>query len=1096
MATIKGTAKKNKLSGTTKGDQIFGFDGNDNLAGGGGNDLIDGGDGNDTLDGGIGNDTLKGGAGNDRLTGNTGNDKMYGGSGSDTAIFSGNLSGYTITSTSGGYLVTGSSGRDFVASDVELLSFSNAVLSTANTTVNLTAGADKLSGGLGINTFKGTVTNGTTAASTFNSGDILDGSLGTGDLLALTISGAAGASTVSGTKISNIEQVEIVNSNITGAVSFDTTQWTGVTSIASDGSDALSSTSFTNLAALTAAEMSNGGGSLELNYTAGVLSGSSDTQSLTLSNNLGGTFKVSGGTAETLNIVSTGNSNTLIIDAANNHTTINVSGDEALDLDVTGLSTLTTVNASALTVNGLDIHGLGGSDNVKVTGSAQTDSIVFVDGSLTSNDTISGGAGTDLLGFETGATLSDSSFSNVDSIEHIAFGSGQFVATLGANADDAGIAEIQSFGDSSVNVTLEAAFDNALSIDLVAHEVGDLVPADSTDAVDASASSAAVTVKAMASHITAADTLKGGTGASDTLILTADSGTTDLTGVSGFEKITILAGETGSESASVSVNLATVVGSLKTLTIDASALAGTGATFFFDGSAETASVGRFNVTGGTEADELIGGNGADTLNGGAGDDLIDGGQGNDSLTGGEGDDHIDAGTGDEVIDAGNGDDEIDFDSGDLNDQDLIMGGSGTDTLELDGSVDDEGFTNITSVEVLSSSHEIGAVDAVLGAKAEAAGIRTVNLGGGINSVDVAADFTAALVVNLDGGVDTVTSAAAAALTVNSTAYGVTIADTLTGGTGSGDTLVLTADTGVANLSNVSGFEKITVVAGNTGAETISIVVGSDDVVANNSTLTVNAAALTDASATFTFDGSAESGGLGAFNVTGGAGDDLLTGGAGADTLSGGEGGDTLNGGDGADSLVGGNGDDTINSGNGDDIVNAGAGADDIYVVNATNNGADIITLGTDDGAADTLNFNLAEAVATGISTAKDFNASEPGTNEDIIAVTATDGEAGWAADDVALQASANPAADVRLVVLDVGKYVDVTTAGDVADSLQLAGGDGQGYLFAWLDFDDVVHISYAEVDSVADTLSDSYMDLVKLEGVILSNLDLGDFSYL
>lgn len=93
MATIRGTAKKDRLTGTAAADKIFGLagddmllgkDGNDTLDGGSGNDILDGGNGNDTLKGGAGNDTLKGSNGNDKLTGDAGLDKLYGGAGNDT----------------------------------------------------------------------------------------------------------------------------------------------------------------------------------------------------------------------------------------------------------------------------------------------------------------------------------------------------------------------------------------------------------------------------------------------------------------------------------------------------------------------------------------------------------------------------------------------------------------------------------------------------------------------------------------------------------------------------------------------------------------------------------------------------------------------------------------------------------------------------------------------------------------------------------------------------------------------------------------------------------------------------------------------------
>ena len=86
MATLKGTAGKDKLVGGALADSIFGISGNDTLLGNGGNDVISGGDGNDTLDGGAGSDKLSGGNGNDKLSGGAGNDTLNGDAGNDTLI--------------------------------------------------------------------------------------------------------------------------------------------------------------------------------------------------------------------------------------------------------------------------------------------------------------------------------------------------------------------------------------------------------------------------------------------------------------------------------------------------------------------------------------------------------------------------------------------------------------------------------------------------------------------------------------------------------------------------------------------------------------------------------------------------------------------------------------------------------------------------------------------------------------------------------------------------------------------------------------------------------------------------------------------------
>ncbi|WP_299842085.1 Hint domain-containing protein [uncultured Roseovarius sp.] len=74
--------------------------------------------------------------------------------------------------------------------------------------------------------------------------------------------------------------------------------------------------------------------------------------------------------------------------------------------------------------------------------------------------------------------------------------------------------------------------------------------------------------------------------------------------------------------------------------------------------------------------------GDDTITGGDGDDSIQGGNGNDSLDGGDGKDTLDGGDGNDTLLAG-------FDDGT---GDVFIGGSGTDTYQIDGSsVDDWAF---------------------------------------------------------------------------------------------------------------------------------------------------------------------------------------------------------------------------------------------------------------------------------------------------------------------------------------------------------------------------------------------------------------------
>src|SRR6186713_547917 len=83
--------------------------------------------------------------------------------------------------------------------------------------------------------------------------------------------------------------------------------------------------------------------------------------------------------------------------------------------------------------------------------------------------------------------------------------------------------------------------------------------------------------------------------------------------------------------------------------------------------------GNDTLTGGSGADQLFGEAGNDTLSGKGGADLLFGGAGNDTLTGGDGDDQM-------FGQAGN--DRMIWNPGD--DSDLMEGGEGNDTAEING----------------------------------------------------------------------------------------------------------------------------------------------------------------------------------------------------------------------------------------------------------------------------------------------------------------------------------------------------------------------------------------------------------------------------
>jgi len=316
-------------------------------------------------------------------------------------------------------------------------------------------------------------------------------------------------------------------------------------------------------------------------------------------------------------------------------------------------------------------------------------------------------------------------------------------------------------------------------------------------------------------------------------------------------------------------------------------------------------------------DTLLGNGGNDSLNGAAGNDVL--GQwasilvgdigvspsadeaGNDTLLGGAGDDTLGGGTGADFLDGGDGNDVL-YDVG-MAEFGTLVGGTGNDTLKLDFSTEEVGFsanfsgTGVTETIAGKSVMGVESLFILLGA-----GNDTVN--GGINSDTLAGWY----------GNDSLNGGAGDDLLIDED--GSAGADTLIGGAGIDtlsvdwsrfdDDIFWTLD---PNATSVIG--DVYGVGGNTISqiEVLDLKLGwGDDTVTGGAY------------------GDTLHGGLGNDSLNGAGGDDELNGDEGDDTLSGGAGNDTLNGGDGVNVFYGGTGDDVYYL-DGDDIgyeaMNAG-----------------------------------------------------------------------------------------------------------------------------------------------------------------------------
>ena len=147
--------------------------------------------------------------------------------------------------------------------------------------------------------------------------------------------------------------------------------------------------------------------------------------------------------------------------------------------------------------------------------------------------------------------------------------------------------------------------------------------------------------------------------------------------------------------------------------------------------------GNDALTGGSGADQLFGQSGNDTLLGKGGADLLFGGAGNDVLTGGDGDDQMFGEA---------GDDRMIWNPGD--DSDLMEGGSGVDTAEVNGGNGAETFTiaangdrvRFDRVNPAPFSIDAGTIENI-----------ALNANGGDDSIDASTLQSGIVKLTIDGG---------------------------------------------------------------------------------------------------------------------------------------------------------------------------------------------------------------------------------------------------------------------------------------------------------------------------------------------------------
>ncbi len=509
-----------------------------------------------------------------------------------------------------------------------------------------------------------------------------------------------------------------------------------------------------------------------------------------------------------------------------------------------------TFDGSAETNGSFDIIGSQGADTL--TGGAQADTFEM-GARLTTADVIHGGDGSDIVkigGDYTGGNALTLNSTMLDSVEQLALGGGHsYDITLGTD-----LAVSNFTVGNSGNVT-QLIFDGS------AETTGALLIEGSQGADTLTGGQHFDTfafLSANGSTFDSSDTIDGQSGG-DTLQLNGDysAGLTlsgaNLTSVEGLQ---VMDGHTYNVTTDDSL-----VGSGQTFEVNATDIITSGG-LIFDGSAETD--GHFSVFGSFRDDTITGGQLDDTLQGwGGGEDTVDGQGGNDTIA------------------MSNG-----FDAGDH-----INGGTGNDTLEIDGTYTGASalvfsastMTNVETLKLdnfnLGDSYDITTVDGNVGS-------------GQTLTVDASAlSAGQSLVLNAsaetDGFYHVTGGAGDDSLTIGSPT--VLASSHYDGGAGT-DTLALNGDySGGFSLSMVSNIENLTVAAGHSYSLT-----ENDGNLAAGQTLTVDATAL--ASPNFiSFDASAETDGSVIFK--GGAGDDIVSFGGPTlfanDVANGGAGNDTV-----------------------------------------------------------------------------------------------------------------------------------------------------------------------------------------------------------
>lgn len=579
-------------------------------------------------------------------------------------------------------------------------------------TFTLTTGVDNIEGSAGNDTINGgaLAPDGTTAATTLNALDVINGGGGT-DTLVLDTTGDQNQS-IGGT-ITNVENLTFLGSgsaiaavdasNFSGAIRFQQTTDTSVSVTGATGQNLVldrvaDATVLTAGYAAAQATAMVQAASVLGDATFSISGTGLKTANLTVDKTVTGksvTVTDTGNTTESASIAASGASTVTVTSTALKSVT--VSGEGAVSLTTTTAPT-TSVDASASTGGVTLVTALattatftGGSGKDSITQGASTkavamgagdDTVTWSGAALGSGGSTDGGAGTDTI------NLTAANAATVTSN-----------ATLGA-AFAASISNFEKFG---IGATGAATTVDATYIDGMTHLVSAGTVVANTLTINNLAANSTFEMTAAAAAAVALN-LKDSAGTSDVLNLkfSATDGFTSTAAITaaGVETLNITTDDTDTTAPTTVFTAPITAAAVKTVVVSGDVgidLTGLNATTLtsFDASGVTATgaAGAVTlVTGNLAADAVIkGGAGNDSLDASAAVTKtvnIEGGAGNDSITGsatkvntlngGEGNDTIVGGSAADTIMGGDGNDIISGGAG----LDQITGGAGNDTFNI------------------------------------------------------------------------------------------------------------------------------------------------------------------------------------------------------------------------------------------------------------------------------------------------------------------------------------------------------------------------------------------------------------------------------